>query len=505
MHKVSSGTLKRFFLICAFIGAIGVFFFLAQLVLPYPRNILRTREGFIPERMVIPYGTTVSFTSAREKYFWPASDPHPTHGLFPEFDPGQAIQTGTPWRIRFNRVGIWPYHDHMEHTIHGVIYVLDTRSFRGLVLSMRQILQDFAPSRLQASDCLMQTSGDIRRCWERFTKSSLQLDGVNKTVTQFTSLLREYPQFQPFCHDMLHIAGESAAQSFLRGSKKLPENADLRMCTYGFYHGMMEYILVKRGDIATAASYCNSFRSLPDGGEVVGSCYHGIGHGTAFAQEGNTRNPWEYLPASVSLCEQFQEPNLSNCISGAANGISSLFSGGEYPFPQELLDQPYAPCIALPTEYRNVCYISLGWMVAHVAKGDLTKALALARNIPASEDSIAQTVANVASSVAQFPQTEDYTNVFPCRLLPMPLNDVCMQGYSEGYFIRNMSAPSADMERGMLVCNDVRLRSNEKRTCFEASVIQAAATWSTLRVTEYCESLSGDNITLCVAAANSEQ
>ncbi len=80
-------------------------------------------SGFEPEMTRITRGGTVTFRNERENPFWPASDLHPSHGLYAEFDPMRPLDPGEQWSFRFDRVGTWDYHDHLRSYYVGTIHV----------------------------------------------------------------------------------------------------------------------------------------------------------------------------------------------------------------------------------------------------------------------------------------------------------------------------------------------------------------------------------------------
>ncbi|OGM96267.1 MAG: hypothetical protein A3B86_03950 [Candidatus Yanofskybacteria bacterium RIFCSPHIGHO2_02_FULL_38_22b] len=55
-------------------------------------NVVLGADGFEPNNLTINKNDTVIFTTTKDKTFWPASDLHPTHGIYPEFDPRQPIE-----------------------------------------------------------------------------------------------------------------------------------------------------------------------------------------------------------------------------------------------------------------------------------------------------------------------------------------------------------------------------------------------------------------------------
>jgi plastocyanin len=86
-------------------------------------SVVLTDSGFVPSRFEITKGTRVTFTTTREHQFWPASNPHPSHDIYPEFDPKQPIDSGSSWSFVFDKPGEWGFHDHIRSYFAGEVYV----------------------------------------------------------------------------------------------------------------------------------------------------------------------------------------------------------------------------------------------------------------------------------------------------------------------------------------------------------------------------------------------
>ena len=76
-----------------------------------------------PENLKIKLGQTVTFKNNSSQNKWPASNIHPTHGIYEQFDPKAAVPPGQSWSFTFERKGIFPYHDHLDPSITGIIEV----------------------------------------------------------------------------------------------------------------------------------------------------------------------------------------------------------------------------------------------------------------------------------------------------------------------------------------------------------------------------------------------
>ncbi len=86
-------------------------------------SIVLTDSGFRPERVIVSVGTTITFTTTRDKQFWPGSNPHPSHTLYPELDSKDAIPANESWVFFAEKTGVWGYHDHIRSYFTGVIIV----------------------------------------------------------------------------------------------------------------------------------------------------------------------------------------------------------------------------------------------------------------------------------------------------------------------------------------------------------------------------------------------
>lgn len=82
---------------------------------------------FEPQTLIIQKGTKVIFKNEDTQDHWPASAIHPTHGIYPEFDPRRNVKLGDEWSFVFDKVGNWKYHDHLNPSTTGEIKVVETK------------------------------------------------------------------------------------------------------------------------------------------------------------------------------------------------------------------------------------------------------------------------------------------------------------------------------------------------------------------------------------------
>lgn len=88
-----------------------------------------TNSGYLPATLKVKKGETVIFKNQSSQSMWTASAMHPTHREYPTtggcfgstFDACAGIQPGASWKFKFDIVGAWKYHNHLNPTDFGMI------------------------------------------------------------------------------------------------------------------------------------------------------------------------------------------------------------------------------------------------------------------------------------------------------------------------------------------------------------------------------------------------
>lgn len=78
---------------------------------------------FSPSSLSVKNGDVVIFKNKSKVEFRPASNPHPTHTDYSEFDAKQPIAAGKSYQFKFTKNGIWKFHDHLNPSAQGTITV----------------------------------------------------------------------------------------------------------------------------------------------------------------------------------------------------------------------------------------------------------------------------------------------------------------------------------------------------------------------------------------------
>jgi len=86
-------------------------------------------NGYSPKNITIKKGQTVKFTTASDIPNWVASNPHPSHVDYPEFDTGVILDTlpapGDETEFTFTKVGTWGFHNHNQQSDTGSVTVTE--------------------------------------------------------------------------------------------------------------------------------------------------------------------------------------------------------------------------------------------------------------------------------------------------------------------------------------------------------------------------------------------
>ncbi len=75
---------------------------------------------FTPKALEVKQGDTVNFVNQTGDRMWVASDPHPSHTVFPEFD---QKTSGNNYSFVFTKKGAWNFHNHLNTSARGVVTV----------------------------------------------------------------------------------------------------------------------------------------------------------------------------------------------------------------------------------------------------------------------------------------------------------------------------------------------------------------------------------------------
>lgn len=430
----------------------GFWWYMSAVYVP-PRTIIERDDGFHPRVLTIKAGETVVFKNERKKFFWPASDFHPTHSLYAAFDAKEPLASGATYSFTFTEPGVYPYHDHLAAYMFGVIRVENEKG--------------------EVPDTCVQDGAF--NCWMKRIYLILAEKGVDAAYDEVTRLYAEQPEFAASCHYVTHNIGLASFQLYRNNLTKL-FSPQATVCAAGFYHGFMEGYLGSSGGPEEASAMCDRIgkKFEKESPEARLQCYHGIGHGaieTAVSTLG-TADIKEMLSEAVHMCERASsgEQERYRCVSGAYNGIANFFIGEQYGLSLSRSD-PRELCRAQPDVYKEACYGELNAIAKDLAQDDFTKALAYILSIP-DREYISKSIEYVAGIYGVNYAVSGNLEAFAraCEVVGPSYITACHRGVIRGLF--EHGKPGKEYERVYAYCEVNYFTAEERDLCYGEALRQ---------------------------------
>lgn len=415
-------------------------------------QVFLTEEGFSPQEITINKGDAIEFKTIIGKAFWPASNLHPTHDIYPEFDPKEPIEQDKGWTYTFEKLGEWKYHDHLSPLYKGKVIVVEAK------------LVPNNPCQSKASKL---------QCYEELIDSKIKTQGLRVAFETLADLFESDPQFASSCHDFTHKLGEKAY--FLFSEKENFELSDKSSyCGYGFYHGFMETLLQKTSDMDEARRFCEYIDNQLEktNSDAGGACYHGIGHGAVDgSDQRNWGNPQAMIKPALNICwlvsnDENPPPRygkLYRCASGAFNGLEILSTSNQYKLSINKED-PFWVCELQPEHYKEACFTQFVVAVMNITSNNFEKSAQIIDTIKEDTYAIpalqALTVELVKMGKTNYQETINF-----CHNLSNRFQTPCLTAFAEGFL--KYGPPEKEYVEAINFCNANLLKEFEKVACFE--------------------------------------
>ncbi len=429
-------------------------------------TITRTTYGFEPPTLTITPGTTVTFVNMTPRLSWPASDMHPRHTAYKEFDPERSLAPLSSWSFTFTRSGEWGFHDHLEAHMGGVIVVDEDGA---------------------TTETLCDEDGGTA-CWTAMLFRSLQDDGLDAAFDTLLTLHATYPRFAKTCHDYAHDIGLKAYGLYGPEVELTPKAG---YCNAGFFHGYMEGFVAEHPDPDDIIAFCDRVgreigASFP---LAEGQCVHGIGHG---ALENLVRDePYlrrdiaKMLTRAMEVCDQTQTER--DFQKRCSSGVYDVFrTWGEHAEPNDPTYQPenlFSWCRISEKEYiKEGCYHELGKRLMSIPNSEqVASVFDFKKHInPEDYDYYAPIAAhsfalNIGKRAVK-EQTFEKVIAF-CRAAPQELQTECIAGLFGG--IMFAGEPGIEYQHAFEFCMSALLSDEEKRMCFKRYQEEVRITYAT--------------------------
>lgn len=360
-----------------------------------PNVIHISKNGFEPNELAINIGDKVTFENTDSQDHWPASNLHPTHSIYPEFDPKKPIKPGESWEFKFDRAGQWRMHDHLYPQMAGKIIVREAEESkdRPPFLSLWNRIVNFISGLASSSTS---RSGFFKKEPAINYKFNQAIQTDAQTIFQNTDDLYSYikkfgpkettkrlhqlvPQFGD-CHQKAHEAGRLAyeiygASSFQKCSAE---------CHSGCYHGATEAYFREHGT-KNLTKDLNTICTGELNGFFSHQCIHGVGHGLM------TYTDYELNEAlhSCDLLDRMQNSCwtgvfMENFVGGVTEDDATR-SGRltDRHITKYLNNDPQYPCNIVDDKYKSSCYFLQSSRMMQLFYGNFEKIADECSKVPA--------------------------------------------------------------------------------------------------------------------------
>lgn len=456
--------------------------------------------GFYPTELTIKKGDSVKFTTKTGEEFWPATDIHPTHSIYSEFDQKQPISSNSTWTFKFTKEGRWAYHDHLTPTFKGLIIVSDGKVKASI--SFKSDVENCAK---------LDDVGQRDKCYQELVQNIASENDMDKTIDLIEKIYLENPGFENNCHDFMHKVGAVAFKNFTSNVNFSPSVKSV-ICGYGFYHGFLETLTKNGGGAKKAKEFCKFFDSrlheqLPN---ILFQCYHGLAHGTVLSQENRGLDERLMTEPGKQICLQIAQnkDELFQCGTGIFDPIAISHFTDTSGLSMDKID-PFWLCKEQTIEeFKWACYNSIKVSIFWAADLDFEKAAKIIENIP--EEKYAITIMGglalpefqmrvfrdkeVVDKVINFYKTDA---IDVCRSLRPNLHLPCVK--SVAYALTFSNDPSPRLEEGLSYCKSSFFSSQEKEECI-SSVFYALnnSNYPKDQILKTCEQLEEQLRRLCI-------
>lgn len=376
--------------------------------------VVYTSEGeFVPERLEVLAGDTVTWQNESDYGVWPASNIHPSHEIYPEFDPLKDIPPGESWSFKFTKNGTWRYHNHELASETGTIIVTGAPDEPLEPLNIDAEPPRFDPAPPGAGGEKLFDDPDALR-------EFVLLYGPEQAVTD---LKATEVRVRRNCHNPAHDVGRIAYEEFGPIAFVIAGHG----CQSGALHGAMEALFAQRGTSQLArdvAAVC----SASEDAFVLHQCRHGVGHGIM------AWTSYE-LHESLELCDVLPDKfGRDSCYSGVfmenvVGGLSGLM-GHETQYLR--LDDPHFPCDIVASKYVPGCYFYQTSHMVAVYAGDMEKVAAACSEAPQASQYLCFSSygRDVAAASVDMPEL----TVEMCNYAPPEYRTECTNGAVQNIF-----------------------------------------------------------------------
>ena len=341
-------------------------------------------------------------------------------------------------------------------------------------------------------------------CWKNAITRTLASGGIDAALDLIAKFYDASPEFAAPCHDYTHVVGRAAYDQFAK-AKTVPINERTAFCSFGFYHGFMETLLAKRGDIKEARVFCEyvdeKLKNKVNNARLA--CYHGIGHGST-----DTHNPLyksderAVVKPALERCEAFAQTQeqLKMCATGIFDSIAIAYYNRANGMEMKL-DDPLWLCREQPEKYKESCYLDMMTAISWLGNHQLEKsALYISKYVEPAYTAIAmQTLADDSVRFV-IGKGDPVGYVEVCRKQREDLYMPCIRGLASG--MMQFGKPGEEYKRALSFCQSNTLEASEQSACTDTVFSFAQQRYPKEKISSLCESNAREYKQYCESKIN---
>ena len=311
-----------------------------------------TQNGFEAQQITVDQNSSVIFINKDTQDRWPASNVHPTHEIYPEFDPKRPIKIGESWVFKPTKVGEWKYHDHMLPHYRGVITVTSEagttsiqspslfENFKTSISNLFTKFKNFLGSFKKSPKINTLAHQDFKKLTppqqEEELRKISQSQGAAKSWEYIKEVFKGEAGSSGNIHDLSHLSGILIYDSVgFEGIKQCSAQF-----SFGCFHGFLDQAFKK--DLTHLMDAQNACLKLGrENSGPVASCIHGIGHGVA------SFHSTADLKASLQSCRKLTS-GREYCFDGVfmefvRSAPNNFYKADDSLYPCNALEKDFGP------------------------------------------------------------------------------------------------------------------------------------------------------------------
>ncbi len=326
-------------------------------------------------------------------------------------------------------------------------------------------------------------------CWHSLLIQTLEKKGLNKAFNVLAELYNTEPGFVSECHSFTHDLG-SEAYNIYKSTGQLDLTPKTSYCGYGFYHGFMETLLSRTGNIKEAEDFCAyADKQLENFNKKTGiACFHGIGHGAVDGDDLESwGNPQKIINPALNICKLLpQSQEIYECGTGVFNSLAIALNSGSYGLNKSEKN-PYSICLTQEDNFKKSCFEQMNTRAMYLANSKLSEAIKFIFAIKNSVYSTSALEQLVASAIShKVGKNENYSlEIKDCQSLSGDLRNSCFDGLIGG--ILEFGRPGEEYLEALDLCKNAGLHESDKKNCYNRLISTSKILYSVTEAKKICQ------------------